>query len=142
MKPELIFLPMIAQVMLSGMIWVYMYTTRFKEMKTKRIHPQQVSVNATGAQLLPDSYRVAENFTNQFELPVLFYVLILSLYITGRVDMLYLALCSAFVLLRFVHSFIHVGYNKVIHRFYVYAVGSIILWLMWLLFAVQIIRLV
>lgn len=140
MRQELIFLPLIAQVMLTGIIWVYMYTTRFKEMKLKHIHPQKVSVNATGAHLLPDSYPVAENFTNQFELPVLFYVLTLSLYVTSLADTIYLALASAFVLFRCVHSFIHARHNKVYPRFYAYVTGSVILWLMWLLFATQIIK--
>lgn len=140
MNDKLIFIPLLAQVLLTAIVFFRMYLTRVNEMKRKRIHPQKIATNATAAQNLTDSCNVAENFSNQFEMPVLFYVIIISLYVTGLSSEVYLIMASVFVLLRYVHSFIHAGYNKVMHRFYAYAAGSLILWAMWLLFAIDLFK--
>lgn len=140
MNDKLIFTPLLAQVLLTAIVFFRMYATRVSEMKRKRIHPQKIATYATASQNLTDSCNVAENFSNQFEMPVLFYVLILSLYVTGTSSPLYLAMASVFVLFRFAHSYIHAGYNNVMHRFYAYAAGSFLLWAMWLLFIIDMIK--
>jgi hypothetical protein len=47
------------------------------------------------------------------------------------VNALTLALAWLFVALRLVHSGIQCTYNKVVHRFYAYFAGGVVLWTFW-----------
>jgi hypothetical protein len=51
-----------------------------------------------------------------------------------------LALAWLFVALRIVHSAIHCGYNKVMHRFQAYFAGGVALWLLWAVLAFGLFR--
>lgn len=130
MDVRAIYLPALAMVVLTFAVWWRMYFARVGQMKRERIHPQKVATSAQASALLTDS-RAADNFRNLFELPVLFY---LALVVADRLDMvdgISVALAWAFVLLRFVHSAIHVTYNRVMHRFAAYVAGGMVLWLLW-----------
>lgn len=142
MNPAVIFIPVLALVILTFLVWIRMYQTRVAEMRAKRIHPQKIAVSGDIAQLLPDSSAARDNFTNLFEVPVLFYVISVLLFVTNTVDVLQLSLAIAFVLGLYVHTFINITYNKVMHRFYAYLISSFFMWAMWLLFAVDVIRVV
>jgi hypothetical protein len=125
-----IYLPALAMVVLTFAVWWRMYFARVGQMRRERIHPQKVATSAQATALLTDS-RAADNFRNLFELPVLFY---LARVVADRMDMvdgISVALAWAFVLLRVVHSAIHVTYNRVMHRFAAYVAGGMVLWLLW-----------
>jgi len=128
--PRAIFLPAFAMVALTLVVWFRMYTTRVAQMKRERIHPQSVATSAQAAARLTDS-RAADNFRNLFELPVLFYLALVVAAVSGLANTTTLALAWLFVLLRVVHSAIHCGYNKVMHRFQAYLAGGVVLWVLW-----------
>ncbi|MEK6770866.1 MAG: MAPEG family protein [Pseudomonadota bacterium] len=128
---QLIFWPVAVMVVLVFLVWCRLYFTRVREMRARRISPQALATRATARRQLVDSLPVVDNFSNLFELPVLFYIAAILLYASDRVDGLYLALAWTFVALRYVHSAIHVTYNRVMHRFPVYVLGAIPLWVMW-----------
>ena len=77
-------------------------------------------------------------FKNQFELPVLFYVLIAFILITRVGDILLLVLAWIFVILRLAHAYIHTTGNDVLLRGRIYGGGLIVLLAMWVIFAVRI----
>ena len=130
MDAKLIFMPAVAMVALTFVVWWRMYVVRIGQMKRERIHPQAVATSAQSSARLTDSC-AADNFRNLFELPVLFYVALVVAAITGQVNATTIAFAWAFVLLRIVHSAIHCTYNKVMHRFYAYVAGGMALWLLW-----------
>lgn len=135
MDSRSIFLPALAMAGLTFAVWWRMYFTRIGQMKRERIHPQKVATSAQASALLTDS-RAADNFRNLFELPVLFYVALLVASQIEMIDGISLGLSWAFVALRVAHSWIHVTYNKVMHRFVVYVAGGMALWLLWAYLAV------
>ena len=130
MDARLIFMPAVAMVALTFVVWWRMYVVRIGQMKRERIHPQAVATSAQSSARLTDSC-AADNFRNLFELPVLFYVALVVAAMTGQVNATTIALAWAFVLLRIVHSAIHCTYNEVMHRFYAYVAGGMALWLLW-----------
>ena len=71
------------------------------------------------------------NYMNLLELPVLFYVACLTLYVTGTSTTLALVLAWAFVALRIVHSAIHLTYNNVMHRLAAFAASATVLVALW-----------
>jgi len=135
-KPML--LPLLAQVLLTFIVWGLLYFTRVREMKQKNIHPQALKARSQAQGLLVDSAAPANNFANLLEMPVLFYLAVLLSLLLLVQDPVLVALAWTFVALRTVHSFIHCTYNRVMHRFLVYFTSCMILLLMWLRLAAYI----
>ena len=77
------------------------------------------------------------NFMNLLELPMLFYVVCLILFVTAGATHLAVAIAWAYVALRIVHSLIHLTYNHVIHRLTAFAISSTVLALLWVLAALH-----
>ncbi len=135
-KPML--LPLLAQVLLTFMVWVYLYITRIAEMKRKNINPQSLNVRSKTQELLTDSVGPANNFMNLLEMPVLFYLAILLSLMLLVQDQVLVLLAWTYVFLRYVHSLIQCTYNKVMHRFQVYFLSCIVLLFIWLRLAIYI----
>ncbi len=134
-----ILLPIAALVALVMLITVLMLRERVQEMKARRIHPQKVSTSTQMAGVLQNT-RAADNYKNLFEMPVLFVACCLALLTLQAVTPLLLGLAWLYVLLRCVHSTIHVGYNKVMHRFNVFALSALVLLVMWVLLVVNVLQ--
>ena len=124
-------------LLLVAVVMALMLRERIAEMTERRIHPQKVASSSQMNAVLQNT-RAADNYRNLFELPVLFYALCLALYATQGVNLAFVAAAWAYVGLRVLHSFIHIGYNKVMHRFSVFVTSSALLAAMWVAFVVQI----
>lgn len=136
MKPESIFSPMMALAAWTFVIMLYMAYKRWSAGFAGRLKPGEYKLGESVD--VPRDVRLAgRNFSNLFEVPVLFYVLCLASYVTHGASQCILVLAWIFVALRIVHSLIHVTYNRIIHRFSVYALSSFVLLAMWVVFAVQ-----
>ena len=75
------------------------------------------------------------NLMNLLELPVLFYVVCLAFYVTRTVDASAIALAWVYVVLRAVHSAIHLTYNRVFHRLIAFAASNVVLVILWIRWA-------
>jgi hypothetical protein len=126
--------PLVAQVGIVAMVWLRMYVVRLSEMRARGINPQSVATSRTAAGAL-EKVAAADNFRNLFEVPVLFFAVCLALAITDLATSAQLVLAWTYVALRAVHSFIHVTYNRVLHRFVVYALSTLCVFAMWALLA-------
>ena len=89
------------------------------------------SPNVPGQVSLPN-----RNLINLLELPVLFYVVCLAFYVTGKLDAAALYLAWAYVGLRAAHSVIHLTYNNVFHRLSAFAASDVVLVALWIHWAV------
>jgi hypothetical protein len=139
MESRLIFLPALAMAALTFVVWVRLYVVRIGEMKRERIDPQSVATSAGMAARVNDT-RASDNFRNLFELPVLFYVALGVAALTQQVTAATLGLAWLFVGLRVMHSAIHCTYNKVMHRFPVHFASTLVLWALWGVLAVGLLR--
>lgn len=123
------FWPMFVLVGVIAIVWLRMYQVRIAEMREKGIHPQSISTSATKTKLTDT--RVADNFNNLFEVPVLFFAACgVNLVIVGDAA-LALGLAWLYVLLRAGHSLIQVTYNRVMHRFSVYVASTVVVFALW-----------
>jgi hypothetical protein len=123
-------------VALTAVVWVRLYVQRIGEMRRRRISAGELVTARQAATVLQD-VSAADNFRNLFEVPVLFYVLCLVLYVTHRQGAVLVALCWLFVALRAVHSAIHCTYNNVMHRFFVYVTSTVLLFGLWAWLGIQ-----
>jgi hypothetical protein len=127
--------PLFAMALLSFLVWLRLFQIRIGEMKRRRIHPQAAASSAQTAQF--EDSRAADNFRNLFELPVLFYVALLLSIVTDVQNTAIVVLAWTFVILRYLHSYIHCTYNRVNHRFAAYLFGGIAMWVLWVILAYQ-----
>jgi hypothetical protein len=72
----------------------------------------------------------SDNLKNLFELPTLFYALVLYLYVSHQVDEAYLIAAWIFASFRVLHSAVHCTVNIVILRFWLYCISALALWFM------------
>ena len=79
------------------------------------------------------------NYMNLLELPVLFYVVCLMLYVTSGAAPFMVNMAWAYVALRVLHSLIHLGYNHVLHRLAAFAASNVVLVSLWVLTAFNLI---
>ena len=126
-----ILLPVLGQILLTFLVWVYMYYQRIGEMFKKGIDAQSLADGDQATELLKAVVNSSDNLENLFEIPILFFVALLIIHALNLNDALYMELSIAFVIFRTLHSIIHCTYNRVMHRFTVYAISSVILWVIW-----------
>jgi hypothetical protein len=136
MTRQLIAWPMLAQVLLTAVVWVRMYIVRVAEMRRRGIRPQSIATSRAITSTLEDT-APADNFRNLFEVPVLFFAVCLALLGLDLVIPAQLALAWAYVALRYLHSFIQLTSNRVIHRFRVYVLSTLCVFAMWVVLAFQ-----
>lgn len=131
MSQQAILAPVLATMMLTGVVWIYMYVRRIRFITRTRLSPGELAIPGTLARLSPAAVaNPADNFRNLFEMPVLFYVLALALMITQRVDATYLGAAWVFAAFRVLHSAVHCTINIVMLRFYLYLISALALWFM------------
>ena len=134
MQPEAIFEPVVALVLLTFAVLVYTGYKRFSAGFAGRVkaHDFRYGENAN---VPPDVAVANRNFMNLLEAPVLFYTVCIAAYVTRQTGPWMLGLAWLYVVLRFVHTFIHLTYNKILHRFSSYAASNAVLLALWLKFA-------
>jgi len=134
MNQTAIFWPLLAQVLLVYIVYVVMGRRRFVAVKSGEAKVGQFKTRSTEP---ASSVTVAANLCNQFELPVLFYVLCLTLHVTNGVNYLTLALMWIFVLTRYFHAWVHLTSNNLRLRSRSFFAGAVVLALAWIWFALH-----
>lgn len=136
MNSATIFAPLEALVVPTFVVMLFMAYKRFSAGFAGRLKPSAFKLGESPE--VPDDVRVVNrNFVNLFEMPVLFYVLCLALYVAQGITATLLVLAWVCVGLRALHSLIHVTCNKLPHRFTVYAASNSVLLDMWIVFVVE-----
>jgi len=83
---------------------------------------------------------LSRHVQNHFEVPPLFYVGVIFIFVTGMVSSLTVSLAWLFVIVRCVHTYIHLGSNNVRHRFYAFVTSLLILAGLWVTLFISLIR--
>lgn len=130
MDQESIFEPFVATMILTLVVWVYMYARRIPFILRSNLAPAQLTPLEL-ARLSPAQVaNPSDNLKNLFELPTVFYAIVLYLYVTRQVDGTHLAAAWVFFGFRVLHSAVHCTFNLVPLRFWLYAISAVALWLM------------
>ena len=129
--PSPILAPVIALVLWTFVMGVWLYATRIPAMKKHQViyDPQRLA-EEFHAQLPAEVRWKADNYNNLLEQPPLFYAVALTLAFLEAGSGFNAGLAWAYVALRIVHSLVQALINKVMIRFALFAVASIILLVM------------
>jgi hypothetical protein len=85
--------------------------------------------------------QVSYSFSNQFELPVLFYVLTILAYITHLAGLVFVILAWIFVICRILQAYVHVTSNVVRLRGLFFIISAVVLAAMWVIYVVEVLTL-
>lgn len=129
----------LAQVLLVFIVGAYMLRCRVREMREKHIHPQETATSLQMASQL-QNVQAADNFRNLFEVPVLFYALIATSTSLQHTPLWLVFGAWVFVGSRYLHSYIHCTYNRVMHRFPVFGLGLLLILALWVGFVVTFLK--
>jgi hypothetical protein len=136
MPTAAILLPLFVEVALTFGVLFWLGPNRIGAIRAGTVEVKDV---ALGQKVWPEcALKVGNSFDNQFQLPVLFYLLTILAFVTQKAGLAFLLLAWAFVISRLVHAYIHTGSNAMQQRFYAYVAGTAVLSLMWIAFAIQI----
>ena len=130
-----IFWPVLAQVLLTYVVYLTVSTRRIGAIKAGTAKVSDFKVPSIEPE---PSATAARNLSNQFELPVLFFAACISLFVTGAAGLAALVAAWAFVLARVAHAYIHLTSNRVRIRRSLFIVSLGINLVQWLLLAVHI----
>ena len=133
--------PLFALVFWTLIIWCWMYATRLPAMKKAGVEPQS-AIHPGALTSLPTEARVvADNYNHLHEQPTLFYALAVYSHLVGVADGLNIALAWGYVALRVLHSLAQIVVRRVVVRFALFSLSTLVLIVMalrnlWALFAV------
>lgn len=131
MSATAIFYPVIALVFWTFAVLLLVPRARFRVVRERRVRAADFAVGES-ENVPPETRLPNRNYMNLLELPVLFYVACIVLYVTAKVDAVGLGLAWAFVALRIAHSAVHLTYNHVVHRMRVFALSVLVLLTLWI----------
>jgi hypothetical protein len=139
MSVQMILLPLFVEVILTFVLLFWMAPLRIGDMNSGAVQPDSVALREPNWP--KRTTQVANAFANQFELPVLFYVLTILEYVTHLAGIVFVVLAWVFVIFRILHVYVHVTSNNVRVRGPLYGVGALALAIMWVIYIVEVLTL-
>lgn len=130
MEQAVIFQPFLATMLLTMVVWIYMYSRRLPFIFANGLDSKQMTP-AELARLSPPAVSTpSDNLKNLFEMPTVFYAVVLYLYMTRQVDTAHLVAAWGFFAFRVLHSLVHCTFNFIPLRFFLYVISAGALWFM------------
>jgi hypothetical protein len=130
MNQASIFQPFFATMILTLVVWVYMYGRRLPFIFSSGLDPKQMTPLELARLSPPQVSTPSDNLKNLFELPTVFYAVVIYIYVTHQVDASYVAAAWVFFLFRALHSVVHCTFNFIPLRFFLYVISAGALWFM------------
>lgn len=122
--------PVVALAAWTMAMWLWMYATRIPAMRAAKVDPDRLARDPEARldKLLPPEVQwKAHNYNHLHEAPTVFYAIAIVLAIVGQGDGLNAQLGWAYVALRVLHSLVQATVNKVLVRFAVFVLSSLVL---------------
>jgi hypothetical protein len=136
MSLQMVLLPVFVQVGLTFFLLMWMGVARRNALVRGETRLKDVALRQPN---WPEkTAQIGNCFANQFEIPVLFYVLIAIALPLRQTDLVTVMLSWVFVVTRFAHAGIFVTSNDVRTRSLAWFAGVLVLLAMWIYFALKI----
>jgi hypothetical protein len=140
MSVQMVLLPVLVQIGLTFALLLWMASARGQALKGREVSLKEI---ALGEPNWPTrTAQIGNCFSNQFELPLLFYILIAFALPLRHADLVIVLLSWVFVVTRIAHAGIFVTSNNVQQRSLAWFAGVLVLFAMWVYFALKILLLI
>jgi len=126
-----IFLPTSILVLYTLFMTPFMTLARFKAAKAGRVNAKYYKTYQ-GEGEPADVAVKSRHYNNLLEMPILFYLWAVIVFVTGSTDTVMMTYAWLYVGLRGLHGFIHLGSNKILYRMRVFALSWLTLLIAWL----------
>jgi hypothetical protein len=136
MSVQAVLLPVFVLIGLAFALLMGMAVARTRSLRSGETRFEDIALREPNWSMR--ATQIANCFSNQFEVPVLFYVLIALALPLRHADLVIVLLSWVFVITRFVHAGIFVTSNNVPQRGMVWFAGVVVLLAMWIYFALRI----
>lgn len=127
-------LPAFVQFALTVYVLTRLGQGRVRAVRSRQVKRSEIDTKSAYSESVQ---KFANNYVSQFELPVLFYVVLAFALATELIDYTLIGLAWAFVASRLLHSFVHTGTNRIATRFKVFVAGLFFLVGMWAWFGLR-----
>jgi hypothetical protein len=140
MSVQMVLLPVFVLVGLAFFLLLWMATARTKALKARETSLKDIALRQPN---WPEkATQIGNCFSNQFEIPVLFYILIALALPLHKTDLVIVLMSWVFVATRLIHAGIFVTSNDVRQRGLVWFAGVLVLLAMWIYFALRMLLLI
>lgn len=136
MTAPMVLLPVFVLIGLTFVVLFMVASARTREIVSGRVKFKDIALREPNWPERPTQF--ANCFSNQFELPLLFYVLVALALPLRHADLVFVLLSWVFVLTRLIHAGIFLTSNNVRQRSLAWFAGALVLFIMWLYFAISI----
>jgi hypothetical protein len=130
-----VLLPLFLEVILTFILLFWLVPLRGNDVSSGMTRLEDIALREPNWS--KRSLQVGYSYSNQFELPVLFYVLTILAWVTRHADLIFVVLAWIFVIFRYLQSYVHVTSNQVRFRGTFFAVSALALAIMWLIYIVE-----
>ena len=125
MDQHLILWPLLAQILLTLLMYLKLAIVKKREFDAGNVDLKRTALDQSA---WPESViKINNNLRNQFETPILFYILCMLLWALGGVSVATLIVAALYVVARYAHAFIHTSSNIVPYRFLMFMVSMVML---------------
>jgi hypothetical protein len=135
MSVQMVLLPVFVQVALTFALLLWMVGARRGALVSGQTKIRDIALGQPNWPTRPT--QIANCFANQFEIPLLFYILIAIALPLRKADLVIVLMSWVFVVTRFVHAGIFVTSNDLGRRSIAWFAGVLVLFAMWLYFALK-----
>ncbi len=125
MNNNLIIWPVLAQIILTLAVFITLGFRKTRDLKTGKVDKSKTALDNKAWS--DDVIKVSNNIANQFQTPVLFYILCLIILHLNILSKPLLIVSWIYVISRYLHAYVHIGTNHVPHRMNIFLVGCIAL---------------
>ena len=140
MSVQMVLLPVFVLVGLTFFLLLWMATARTRALKARETSLKDIALRQPN---WPEKVaQIGNCYSNQFEIPVLFYVLIALALPLHKADLFIVLMSWVFVVTRFIHAGVFVTSNDVRQRGLVWFAGVLVLLAMWIYFALKMLLLI
>jgi len=136
MTVQEILLPLFVEVILTFVLLIWMAALRGSDFKSGIVRRENVALREPNWSRR--TLQVSYSYANQFELPILFYVLTILAYVTHLAGIVFVVLAWIFVIFRLLQAYIHVTSNNVNLRGPFFGVAALALAVNWLIYIVEV----
>jgi len=136
MSSATVMLPLLVQVILTFALLFWAGALRSGDLRAGIVKPEDIGLRELNWP--KRTAQVSNAYSNQTELPTLFYALTILTYFTHHAGVAFVVLAWVFVGFRLLHAYVHVTSNIPRLRGLLFGLGSVVLAIMWAIFIVQV----
>jgi len=131
-----VLLPLFVEVILTLALLFWLAPLRGRDFRSGSVRAEDIALREPNWP--KRTMQVANSFSNQFELPVLFYVLTILEWVTRHAGIVFVVLAWLFVMFRVLHAYVHVTSNVVTVRGPLFGGSAFVLAIMWLIYIAEV----